>query len=106
MEPDNQLPSIGERFERTPTRVDQRTISEVVRVAILTSTFRLEGDISVSPGARVLDEVNKAKGFLPVTNAKLFSMRDGAAADARPFIAVNKTHIVMIAPLSGEKPTL
>lgn len=101
MDSQHRLPVIGEEFERTPNRAGKRTISEVVRVAILTSTFRLEGDLHVSPGARVLDEVNKAKGFLPLTNAQLYSMRDNTPVDTRKFIAVNKTHIVMISPVSS-----
>ncbi|MEW6277428.1 MAG: hypothetical protein AB1758_02315 [Candidatus Eremiobacterota bacterium] len=78
-----------------------RSIKETIRVILLTTTYRLEGDIHVAPGGRLLDEVNKERDFIPVTNATVYDLAGDEALDTLDFIAVNKSLVVMIAPAAN-----
>jgi Family of unknown function (DUF6812) len=75
-----------------------RSVKERIRVVILTATYRIEGEVHISPGGRVLDEVNKDKPFLPLTKAAVYSITGNKPLTLRDFLAVNKSSIVMISP--------
>ena len=67
------------------------------RVTILTSTYRIKGNIDLLPGARVTDYMAEAKGFIAVTNAEVWEVV-GRQVFTAPFLNVNRDHIEIIAP--------
>ncbi len=75
-----------------------RAVKEKIPVILLTTTYRLEGEMHVVPGGRLLDEINKERDFIPITNATVYDISGEAPLDTLDFIAVNKTLIVMVAP--------
>ncbi len=76
-----------------------RAVKETVRVVLLTGSYRLEGDVHVVPGGRLLDEINKERDFIPLTNASVFEVSGDQPLDTLEFIAVNKSQVVMVAPI-------
>lgn len=75
-----------------------RAVKESVRVILLTATYRVEGHVHVVPGGRLLDEINKERGFIPVTRASIYALDGETPLDVLDFVAVNKSQVVMIAP--------
>jgi len=75
-----------------------KAIKEKVPVIILTTHYRLEGELHVAPGGRLLDEVNREREFLPITNATIYDISGETPLDTLDFIAVNRALIVMVAP--------
>jgi hypothetical protein len=67
------------------------------RVTILTSTYRIKGNIDLLPGARVTDYMNDARGFIAVTEAEVWEIV-GRLVFSAPFVNVNRDHIDVIAP--------
>ena len=67
------------------------------RVTILTSTYRIKGNIDLLPGARVTDFMAEAKGFIAVTEAEVWEIV-GRQVFTAPFINVNRDTIEIIAP--------
>lgn len=78
-----------------------QTVKNKVPVIILTTSYRLEGEMHVVPGGRLLDEINRERDFIPLTNATLFDPASGQPVDTLEFIAINKQLILMIAPAEG-----
>lgn len=63
---------------------------------IFTRNFRIEGEIHVLASSRLSDELNiRAKEFLPVTNAKLYSL-DNKLVYEVGLVLLNKYSIDMI----------
>jgi len=75
-----------------------RAVKERVPVILLTTTYRLEGEMHVVPGGRLLDEINKERDFIPITNATVYDVTGETPLDTLDFIAINKNLIVMVAP--------
>lgn len=75
-----------------------RAVKEKIPVILLTTTYRLEGEMHVVPGGRLLDEINKERDFIPVTNATVYDITGETPLDTLDFIAVNKGLVVMVAP--------
>lgn len=75
-----------------------RAVKERVPVILLTSSYRLEGEMHVVPGGRLLDEINKERDFIPVTCATIYDITGEQPLDTLDFIAVNKSLVVMVAP--------
>lgn len=71
---------------------------EKIKVIVLTTAYRLEGEIRVSEGASLMDELNRMRDFIPVYNADLFEIMGGSPLDHLDFIAVNKPQVLMITP--------
>ena len=67
------------------------------RVTILTSTYRIKGNIDLLPGARVTDYMAEAKEFIAVTDAEVWEVV-GRQVFTAPFLNVNRDHIEIIAP--------
>ncbi len=67
------------------------------RVTILTSTYRIKGNIDLLPGARVTDYMAEAKAFIAVTDAEVWEIV-GRQVFTAPFLNVNRDHIEIIAP--------
>jgi hypothetical protein len=78
-----------------------RAVKEKVPVILLTTTFRFEGEMHVVPGGRLLDEINKERDFIPLTNVTVYDNRGEQPLDTLDFIAVNKELVVMVAPVSA-----
>ena len=75
-----------------------KAMKEKIPVVLLTTSYRLEGEMHVVPGGRLLDEINKERGFVPLTNATVYDVTGETPLDTLDFIAVNKNLVVMIAP--------
>lgn len=75
-----------------------KAVKEKIPVILLTTTYRLEGEMHVVPGGRLLDEINKERDFIPVTNATVYDISGETPLDTLDFIAVNKSLVVMVAP--------
>ena len=75
-----------------------RAVKEKIPVILLTTTYRLEGEMHVVPGGRLLDEINKERDFIPVTNATVYDISGETPLDTLDFLAVNKGLVVMVAP--------
>lgn len=75
-----------------------RAVKEKIPVILLTTSYRLEGEMHVVPGGRLLDEINKERDFIPITNATVYDITGDAPLDTLDFIALNKSLVVMVAP--------
>jgi len=75
-----------------------RAVKEKIPVILPTTTYRLEGEMHVVPGGRLLDEINKERDFIPITNATVYDISGETPLDTLDFIAVNKSLVVMVAP--------
>jgi hypothetical protein len=75
-----------------------RAVKERIPVILLTTSYRLEGEMHVVPGGRLLDEINKERDFIPVTNATIYDISGETPLDTLDFIAVNKSLVIMVAP--------
>lgn len=75
-----------------------KAFKERVPVILLTASYRIEGEMHVVPGGRMLDEINKERDFIPVTNATIYEIAGEVPLDSLDFIAINKNLIVMVAP--------
>lgn len=75
-----------------------KAVKERIPVVLLTTTYRLEGEMHVVPGGRLLDEINKERDFIPLTNATVYDISGETPLDTLDFIAVNKNLVVMVAP--------
>jgi hypothetical protein len=64
-------------------------------VLIRLKTYTLSGFMHLSEYETVQDLLNKDALFVPVTNAKIFTQDNRYYGD-RPFVAVNKRHIVWV----------
>ena len=45
-----------------------------------------------------VDEINKERDFIPVTNATVYELNGDTPLDSLDFITINKNQIVMVAP--------
>lgn len=72
---------------------------QALRVEIVTSEWRIEGDIHVMINHRPSDVLNDETRFLPVTDAT-FHPRAGGEAVTHAFIALNKDCILHLRELA------
>lgn len=73
-----------------------RIQKEKVAVVVMTERFRIEGEIFLVAGSRLMDEMNRERGFVPLTNVKVTDLNKTNASDKIDFIALNKESIVFI----------
>ena len=66
-------------------------------VVILTSDYRIRGEISLAPEERVTDYVTSARNFIAVTNAEVRA-DDGRIVFNADFLNVHRDHVQVIAP--------
>jgi hypothetical protein len=68
-----------------------------VAVVILTDSYRVRGNISLIPGARLTDYLAESKEFIALTEVEV---RDNAGQYvlSSPFLNLNRAHIQMIMP--------
>ncbi len=70
---------------------------ETVKALIRTSSETIEGTVYKQPNNRLLDTLNlQDNQFIAVSDAKVYSEGDGKLIYETDFIAVNKSHIVLI----------
>ncbi|MBI2264840.1 MAG: hypothetical protein HYU64_06655 [Armatimonadetes bacterium] len=73
---------------------------EKIPVILITATHRMEGEMHVVAGGRLLDEINKDRDFIPITNVTIYALNETTPLDTLEFLAVNKTAVNFIAPAS------
>jgi hypothetical protein len=81
--------------------VSVRVTKEKIPVVLLTTSHRMEGEVHVIPGGRLLDELNKNTDFLPITNVTVYELDGETPLDTVDFIAVNKKQIIFLTPSVG-----
>jgi hypothetical protein len=64
-------------------------------VVMFTVHHRVEGDLHLPATTRLSDRMNQAKDFLPITNAKIYSL-DGQLLYSTGVVMVHKTHVVLL----------
>jgi hypothetical protein len=68
-----------------------------IPIKIQTLQNRIEGNIYLLPDTRVTDMLNQeGYHFIPITDAKIYSLKSGSLVDEAAFIAINKNHVVLI----------
>ena len=76
------------------------TNKDRVRVVIITTACRIEGDMYVLSGSRLTDALNsKAKDFFAITDARVFDSKSGELLYEPEYLAVGRSSIVTIFPL-------
>lgn len=71
-----------------------------IRVMIVTSDFRIEGDIHILVGSRLTDALNsKAKDFFAITNTRIMRVCDDTVLYEPSYIAINRDSIACLFPL-------
>jgi hypothetical protein len=74
-----------------------RVKKEKVPIKIQTLQNRIEGNVSLLPNTRITDMLNQeGYHFIPITDAKIYSLRSGTLIDEAEFVAINKYHVVLI----------
>jgi hypothetical protein len=74
-------------------------MEQKTKVTILTSTYRIKGNIDLLPDARVTDYMAEARDFIAVTNAEVWELQvGGRQVLSAPFINVSRDHIEVILP--------
>ena len=68
------------------------------KVVIQTVRGRIEGMIHVHPEARLSDELNEPRPFIPVTSANISDREGNRFA---PFLAVARSHVLWVIPPGG-----
>ncbi len=64
-------------------------------VIIFLTQFRIEGEVHINHGERLTDLLVESSGFLPVTDAKIYSEGNRLMYE-QDFISVNPRHVVMM----------
>ena len=72
--------------------------SGTTKVLILTGSHRIEGEISLGPGARVTDYLVNSKPFLGITDAEVKDL-DGNLRFRSSFLNVARDRIHILTPL-------
>ena len=67
------------------------------KVTILTSSYKIHGEVALAAGARLTDYIVDADTFLAVANAEV-STHAGREVLRAPFLNVHRDHIEIIVP--------
>jgi hypothetical protein len=74
-----------------------RIKKEKVPIKIQTLQNRIEGNIYLLPNTRITDMLNQeGNHFIPITDAKIYSLKSGNLVDEAEFVTINKYHVVLI----------
>ncbi|MBW2607772.1 MAG: hypothetical protein JRD05_09080 [Deltaproteobacteria bacterium] len=71
--------------------------TDKTKVVILTTNYRIKGNISLYSNARLTDYIVEAKPFVAVTNAEVMDINGNLIFNAS-FLNVQKDHIEIIVP--------
>ena len=74
--------------------------TETTQVVILTKNLRIEGGISLYPGGRLTDYMNKAEQFIAVVNARVTD-HGGKELTSGSFLNLNLQKIEVIMPVES-----
>ena len=74
-------------------------------VAIYTQNFKIAGELHIQPASRLTDFINGEtdQSFVAVTNAEVSNVSDGQPVGKVDFLAINRSHITMVFPLTNSK---
>jgi hypothetical protein len=70
---------------------------DTVEVVIGTQDYRIRGEIYLRQGERLIDELNKCKQFIAVTNAQVLD-KQGESLYRTDFMVINQMHILWMIP--------
>ena len=76
-----------------------RIKKEKIPVFIMTERYRIEGEIHVVIGGRLIDEINRERDFIPITDVTIYDVGKDNRVDAIDFMAISKSAIVFLAPM-------
>ena len=82
-----------------------RVPKERREVVIFTNNHKVEGEMYLLVDSRVSDELNtRSREFIPVTNAKIYTINGDSLLYSTDFITINKhsIDIVLTKPAPGE----
>lgn len=68
-----------------------------VQSIIQTTTHRIEGNVYIKRGERLIDELKSSGQFIAITDARI-SLPQGEILYNPDFLSVNKDHIIWIIP--------
>jgi hypothetical protein len=74
-------------------------ITEERGVIVFLDDYRIEGTIHLHFKQRLLDFINVAdmnKGFFPMTDAKIYSLKNNQLLDSVEFISINREKVTLI----------
>ncbi len=75
------------------------TTTEERKVIVFLDDYRIEGTIHLHFEQRLLDFVNVAdvnKGFFPMTEAKIYSLKNNQLFDSVEFISINREKVILM----------
>ncbi len=64
-------------------------------IVVWTTLHRIEGELPLPPTARISDRLNQSRDFLPITNARVYSL-DGQFLYESAAVLLNRSHVVMM----------
>lgn len=80
-----------------------RIPKERKEVVIFTRNHKVEGEVYLLLDSRLSDELNiRVRDFIPVTNAKVFSLMGDSLLYSADFVSVNKQAIDLVLTKHGE----
>ncbi len=73
-------------------------------VVVMTERYRIEAELHVVVGGRLIDEINKERNFIPLTNVTIYDLAKGKAIETVEFLAINKDSVLFFAPIGPSNP--
>jgi len=64
-------------------------------VVVWTTLHRIEGELPLPPTARISDRLNQGRDFVPITNARVYTL-EGQFLYEAPVALLNRQQIVMM----------
>ncbi|HEV8339598.1 MAG TPA: hypothetical protein VGR25_08075 [bacterium] len=64
-------------------------------ILLYTVLHRIEGDLPLPPTSRISDRLNQSRDFLPITNAKVYTL-EGQFLYETEVLLLNKDQVVMM----------
>ncbi len=64
-------------------------------VVVWTVLHRIEGELPLPPTARISDRLNQGRDFVPITNARIYSL-EGQFLFESPVVLLNRGQVVMM----------
>ena len=72
--------------------------SDNTKLTVFANGFRINGYGSVLPGARITDYMNQSKGFIALTEAQVWDVKDGRRLLSTAFLNVNRDSVEFVVP--------
>jgi hypothetical protein len=76
------------------------------KFTVLANGFRIQGEGTLLPGARVTDYLNNSKAFLALTHADVWHVAQGRKLMEAPFLNINRGSIEVVIPDDAPAPGL